>query len=38
MKKDNIKRNMILIGMLNLLMDLKLYGVIAILYYVKISR
>lgn len=37
MKKDEIKRNVVLIGILNLLMDLKLYGVIAVVYYIKIA-
>lgn len=37
MKKNNVKRNVVLIGILNLLMDLKLYGVIAVVYYIKVA-
>ncbi|MBE5822227.1 MAG: MFS transporter [Clostridiales bacterium] len=37
MKKNNVKRNSIIIGLLNLLMDLKLYGVIAVIYYTKVA-
>lgn len=37
MKKNNVKRNVFLIGVLNLLMDLKLYGVIAVVYYIKVA-
>lgn len=36
-KRNNVKKNVILISILNVLMDLKFYGVIAIVYYTKIA-
>ena len=38
MEKDTIEKNVLLIGILNFLMEFKLYGAIAILYFTSITN
>lgn len=38
MNNNSVKRNIVLIGILNLLMEFKLYGAVCILYFVSITK